>query len=164
VGLFGGVDYRVTTTERSIYPNTRAANTSPFPTGPQSAGEPGGGSYGDAYTRFTQFIGRASIGYKKLINDIHDLDVKAITEYTREKQKTFAYTGYGINEKLLNTAAGITPGTVDNALIPAVGGSNTGRTLTAIMGLANYTFDGKYSLNASIRRDASSRLQKINAG
>jgi TonB-linked SusC/RagA family outer membrane protein len=158
VGLFGGVDYRVTTTERSIYPNTRAANTAGFPTGPQNPGEPGGGSYGDAYTRFTQFIGRASLGYKKLIKDIHDVDVKVVTEYTREKQKTFAYTGYGINEKLLNTAAGITPGTVDNALIPAVGGSNTGRTLTAIMGLANYTFNGKYSLNASIRRDASSQL------
>jgi TonB-linked SusC/RagA family outer membrane protein len=158
VGLFGGVDYRVTTTERSIYPNTRAANTSGFPTGPQTPGEPGGGSYGDAYTRFTQFIGRASLGYKKLINDVHDVDVKLVTEYTREKQNTFAYTGYGINEKLLNTAAGITPGTVDNALIPIVGGSNTGRTLTALMGLANYTFNEKYSLNASVRRDASSQL------
>ena len=160
VGLFGGLDYRVTTTVRAIYPNTRAANTSGFPVGPQNAGEPGGGSYGDGYNRFMQFIGRASIGYKKIIKDKHDLDVKAVTEYTREKRNTFAYTGYGINEKLLNTAAGITPGTVDNALIPAVGGSNTGRTLTAIMGLANYTFNEKYSLNASVRRDASSQLSE----
>ena len=39
-----------------------------------------------------------------------------------------------------------------------MGGGNSGRTLTAIMGLVNYTFDEKYSLNASIRRDASSQL------
>jgi len=160
VGLFGGVDYRVTTTERSIYPNTYAANNDDFPVGPDPAtgATTGGGSYGDAYTRFTQFIGRASLGYKKIIKDVHELDVKAVTEYTREKNNSFAYTGYGINEKLLNTPAGITPGTVDNKLIPGVGGGNSGRTLTAIMGLVNYTFDQKYSLNASIRRDASSQL------
>jgi len=39
-----------------------------------------------------------------------------------------------------------------------VGGGNSGRTLTAIMALLNYTYDQKYSLNASIRRDASSQL------
>ena len=30
VGLFGGVDYRATTTESSIYPNTYAANSDDF--------------------------------------------------------------------------------------------------------------------------------------
>jgi TonB-linked SusC/RagA family outer membrane protein len=158
IGGFAGLDYRVTTSERSIYPNTRAANTSAFPVGPQNPGEPGGGSYGNGYTRFFQFIGRISAGYKNLIKDKHDIDIKAIGEYTRGKDNTFGYTGYGINEKLLNTAAGITAGTVDNALIPVVNGSNTGRTLVAYMALANYTFDEKYSLNASIRRDASSQL------
>jgi TonB-linked SusC/RagA family outer membrane protein len=157
-GGFAGLDYRVTSNERSVYPNSFAANTAGFPVGPPATGQPGGGSYGNGYNRFFQYIGRAFIGYKKLVANKHDIDVKAVTEYTREKRNTFAYTGYGINEKLLNTAAGITVGTVDNRLIPAVGGSNTGRTLTALMGLANYTFDEKYSLNASIRRDASSQL------
>ena len=51
----------------------------------------GRGSYGDAYTRFTQFLGRASVGYKKLIKDIHDLDVKAVTEYTRRNKFVCLY-------------------------------------------------------------------------
>lgn len=160
-GGFVGLDYRVTSSERSVYPNSYAANTSGFPTGPDPVtGQPGGGSYGNGYNRFFQYIGRAFVGYKKVFKDKHDIDVKAVTEYTREKRNTFAYTGYGINEKLLNTAAGITAGDVDNRLIANVGGSNTGRTLTAIMGLANYTFDEKYSLNLSVRRDASSQLAK----
>jgi TonB-linked SusC/RagA family outer membrane protein len=160
VGGFGGLDYRNTVNERAIYPNTYYANTSGFPVGPLNPGEAGRGSYGNGYTRFLQYIGRAFVGYKNVINGKHDIDVKLLTEYTREKQFAFNYTGYGINEKLLNTPAGITVGNKDNNLIAAVGGSTQARTLSAAMALANYTYNGKYSLNASIRRDASSQLPK----
>lgn len=158
LGGFAGIDFRTTTSERAIFPNTYAANTAGFPVGPPATGQPGGGSYGNGLTRFFQFVGRAYGGYKKTFAVKHDVDAKVVTEYTREKTMNWAYTGYGINGKLLNTPAGITAGTVDNRLIPAVGGGKSGRTLTAVMGVLNYTFDNKYTFNGSIRRDASSQL------
>ena len=163
VGGFAGIDFRNTTSERSVYPGTYAANHSAFPTGPnQDAGGnplyPGRGSYTNGYTSFLQYIARAIAGFKKVINDVHDIDVQLISEYTREKEKSFAFTGYGINPALLNTPVGITPGTTGNALIPVTNGGKTGRSLYAGMLLGRYTFDNKYTLNASVRRDASSQL------
>ena len=158
VGGFMGIDFRSTVTERSVYPNSYASNNTSFPTGPPSGSSIGGGNYGNGYTSFLQYIVRANAGYKRVFNKIHDVDVQLISEYTREKNKGFGYTGYGINQKLLNTPAGITPGTTGNALIPAVNGFKTGRALYAGMLLGRYTFDNKYTFNASIRRDASSQL------
>ncbi|HJS52996.1 MAG TPA: SusC/RagA family TonB-linked outer membrane protein [Chitinophagaceae bacterium] len=162
VGGFGGVDYRHTVSERSIYPNTYASNTAAFPTGPPSGSTVGGGSYNNGYTSFLQYIVRAIGGYKKVFNDVHDVDVQIISEYTREKQKSFGFTGYGINPKLLNTPVGITPGTTGNALIPVGTGAKTGRSLYAAMLLGKYTFKDKYTLNASLRRDGSSQLPEEN--
>ena len=162
IGGFGGIDYRTTTTERSVYPGSYAANTSGFPTGPGSGQTTGGGSYGNGNTNFLQYIVRVSAGYHKIIKEIHDLDIQAISEYTREKQGSFAYTGYGIDPKRLNTPNAITPGTSTNLLIPAVGGSKTGRALYGGTAIARYTYDGKYTLNASFRRDGSSQLPEQN--
>ncbi|WP_051268003.1 SusC/RagA family TonB-linked outer membrane protein [Terrimonas ferruginea] len=159
VGGFGGIDYRVTIAERSVFPNTWAANSSGFPVGPDVGQTTGRGSYNNGLTNFFQLVTRAYAGYRNRFNK-HDLDVKVLAEYTREKQKAFSYTGYGINPKLLETPAGITAGSVDNKLIPAVGGSKTGRTLSGILGTINYTYNDRYTLNASIRRDASSQLSE----
>ncbi len=162
VGSFSGIDYRVTDGERSIYPNTYAANTAGFPTGPPSGSTIGGGSFAKNYSSFLQYNTQVNAGYKRIFGGIHDMDVKFVSEYTREKQTGFNYTGYGINNKLVNTPAGITPGTAANALIPGVGGFNTGRALYAVMALARYTYKDKYTFNGSLRRDASSQLAKEN--
>ena len=162
LGGFAGLDYRTTTSERSVYPNTYASNSTGFPTGPQTAGGTGGGSYGNGNTTFLQTIVRIIGGYHKVFAENHDVDVQLISEYTREKQKAFNYTGYGIDPKRLNTPAAITPGNSTNLLIPAVGGSRTGRSLYAAMALVRYTFANKYTFNGSIRRDASSQLPEAN--
>ena len=165
VGGFMGIDFRSTVSERSVYPNSYASNNTSFPTGPPSGSGIGGGSYNNGYTSFLQYIVRANAGYKRVFNKIHDVDVQLISEYTREKSKGFGFTGYGINPKLLNTPAGITPGTAGangNALVPVVGGNKTGRALYAGMLVGRYTFDNKYTFNASIRRDASSQLPEDN--
>jgi hypothetical protein len=156
------MDYRQTVAERSVYPDTYAANTAGFPTGPNTGSTVGGGSYNNGLTSFMQYIVRATGGYRNVFAEKHDVDIQLISEYTREKAKGFAYTGYGINPKLLNTPVGITPGTVGNALIPNVGGNKTGRSLYAAMALLKYSFDEKYTLNASFRRDASSQLPEAN--
>lgn len=162
LGGFAGVDYRTTTSERAVYPNTYASNSAGFPTGPGNGSTTGGGSYGNGNTSYLQTIVRAIAGYHKMFAEKHDVDVQLISEYTREKTASFSYTGYGIDPKRLNTPAAITPGTVDNKLIPAVGGGKSGRALYAAMGLVRYTYAGKYTFNGSIRRDASSQLPEAN--
>ncbi|HWI90869.1 MAG TPA: SusC/RagA family TonB-linked outer membrane protein [Flavisolibacter sp.] len=162
LGGFAGIDYRTTTTERSVYPNTYASNAAGFPTGPGNGSTTGQGSYGNGNTSFLQSIVRINGGYHKVFAEKHDVDVQLISEYTREKQQAFNYTGYGIDVKRLNTPAAITPGTKDNLLIPVIGGSKTGRALYAGMALVRYTFAGKYTFNGSIRRDASSQLPEEN--
>jgi TonB-linked SusC/RagA family outer membrane protein len=162
IGGFAGADYRNTTTEASTYPGTYAANNDAFPLGPQNPPGYGGGSFGNGNNTFLQYIFRVNGGYHKLIKEKHDVDFNIFSEYTHEKRKTFNYVGYGIDPKLLNTPAAITPGTVDNKLIPGVGGSKTERALYGANASLRYTYDTKYTLYGSIRRDGSSQLPEAN--
>ena len=161
-GGFAGIDYRQTTNERSIYPNTYAANHSGFPTGPPTGSSIGGGSYATGYNNSTEYIVRALGGYRNVFAEKHDVDLQLLSEYTRDYSRSFNFTGYGIDPKLLNTPAAITPGTSTNLLIPAVGGGKSGRSLYAAMALLKYSYEGKYTVNASFRRDGSSQLPEKN--
>lgn len=162
IGGFAGLDYRQTTNENSVYPNTYAANNTGFPTGPPANSTIGGGSYATGYNNATEYIVRALGGFRKIFADKHDVDLQLVSEYTRDYAKAFNYIGYGIDPKLLNTPAAITPGTSTNLLIPGVGGSKTGRSLYAAMALLKYSYLNRYTLNASFRRDGSSQLPEKN--
>lgn len=150
IGGFAGLDYRQTVTERAVYPGSYAASTAGFPGNT--------GSYGNGYNNSFEYIVRGNAGYKNTFADDHDVNLRFVSEYSRSYFKGFNYAGYGINEKLLNTPAGITPGTVNNRLIPAVGGFKSERALFALMVLGDYTYKGKYILNFSVRRDGASVL------
>lgn len=159
VGGFASVDYRQTVNERAITPGSFAANTSTFPVGPDVGQTEGRGSYNTGFSNYFEYITRAFAGFKKHI-DKHDFDVRVVSEYMRRKTKSFNYTGYGIEPKLLETPAGITQGSVDNKLIPAVGGAKSGRSMYAAIAIGSYTYDNKYTFNGSFRRDASTQLVK----
>lgn len=159
VGGFAGVDYRQTINERAIVPGSYAANTAGFPVGPDAGQTEGRGSYNTGFSRYFEYVTRVFAGFKKSI-DKHDFDVRIASEYTRRKTNSFNYTGYGIEPKLQNTPAGITAGTVDNKLIPGVGGGKSGRAMYAGMAIASYTYDQKYTFNGTFRRDASTQLLK----
>ncbi len=158
IGGFAGIDYRQTVNERSVFPNTFASNTAGFPAGPPAANQPGGGSYATGFNNFAEYIVRASAGYKNVFAEKHDMSITAISEYTRDNEKGLNYTGFGISPQLLNTPAGITPGNLNNRLIAGVDGFKRLRALYAAMLIGRYTYAGKYTLNASIRRDGSSQL------
>jgi TonB-linked SusC/RagA family outer membrane protein len=160
IGGMLGLDYRQTIFESSVYPNSYAANNDDFPAGPDPMvpGSVGQGSYSTGLTNYFEYIVRAFGGFRKVFNEKHDMDIQAVSEYTRDYQRGFNYTGYGIDPKLLNTPAGITPGDLNNRLIANVGGYKTQRTLYAAMILAKYTYAGKYTLNATFRRDGTSQL------
>ncbi|HEY1010756.1 MAG TPA: TonB-dependent receptor [Daejeonella sp.] len=148
-----GIDFRETDGERSIYPGT-------YPGGLTNPGQQG--SFSQANTRNLQLINTSGFNYFNVIGSKHEIDASALVEVLKENYKTFNYVGYGINAKLKDTPAGVTGGTTTNGLIPSVGGSKTSAGFVSLIGIARYTYDDKYTLQASFRRDGSSRLPEAN--
>jgi len=147
-----GVDYRQTVQERSIYPGSNAG------VGVQTGNQ---GSYADFVTRILNLTSTSGLTYARSWGK-NQLNANALIEAVRNRNYNFNFTGFGINPKLLNTPAGITPGTNTNGMIPTVGGGKTEYGFTSYIGLVNYTYDNKYTLQATYRVDGSSKLPEKN--
>jgi len=145
-----GIDFRETNTERSIYPGTYPGGLTNIP-GQQ-------GSFGLGNVRNFQLISTSGLTYSNVFNGKHEVEGSALYETVDNRLNTYSFTGYGINPKLLNTGAGITAGTTTNALIPVVAGAKTRSAFASGIFIGRYTYDGKYTAQASLRRDGSSKL------
>lgn len=120
------------------------------------------GSYSESNSYNARITATTKIGYSNVFNDVHAFDVGLFTEYYKQHFRSSSFAGYGINEKLVGYPGGITPGTSENELIPTVGGSVVNRGLFSMFTLANYDYDSKYGISASLRRDASSKFSDEN--
>lgn len=122
------------------------------------------GTYVEGLSRFFQANFRGYIGYKISLgrNQQHNFTVTANAENIFRKTKSFSLQGFGLNEKLPNTPAAITPGTVDNRLIPSVGGSKSERAYLSYFGMLKYQFSNRYVVDFSVRRDGASVLPAAN--
>ncbi len=122
------------------------------------------GVYSDGFNRFFQASMRGYVGYKGFLDKkkLHNISLTANAEKIFRNNKVFSLVGYGLNEKLPNTPAAITPGTVDNQLIPSVSGGKTERAYLSYFGLLKYQFSDRYVLDFSVRRDGVSILPKAN--
>jgi TonB-linked SusC/RagA family outer membrane protein len=149
-----GIDYRENNTERSIYPGTYPGGLTNIP-GQQ-------GSYGLGNVRNFQLVSTSGFNYFNVFNNKHEVEASALYERIDNRLNTYSFTGYGINPKLLNTGAGITPGTNTNGLIPVVAGAKTRAAFVSGIFIGRYTYDGKYTVQASFRRDGSSKLPEDN--
>jgi TonB-linked SusC/RagA family outer membrane protein len=147
-----GLDFRETNNESSIYPNTYAGST---------VTNGGQGSYSTANGRNLQLIQTSGFQY---INNFGKNEVfgTILSENIRNRFANFSYTGYGINPALLNTPAGITAGTATNSLIPVVGGGKTQNGINSFIAIFKDTYDDKYTLQVTGRRDGSSQVPAIN--
>ncbi len=143
-----GLDYRNTNTQRSTFPNSLA--------GIQVARGNQGSFSNDEFRRL-EMISTSGLQYDAAFGK-HEITANALFEAIRHRRWNQNYTGYGINPKLLNTPAGITPGTNTNSMIPLVGGYRSEYGFLSYIALANYTYDDKYTFQASFRRDGASRL------
>lgn len=151
-----GFDFRETINTTFQKPGTFTASQSGFPGNT--------GFYSDGYSRYFQGSARGFVGYKDEFgkNGEHKINVTANAENIFQRTKTFNFTGFGINVKLPNTPAAITPGTVDNRLIPTVGGSKSQRVFASFFGLLKYSYDDRYILDFAVRRDGTSILPEAN--
>jgi len=146
-GTIGG-DYRQTDGSRFIKPDSWAGRLV----------NPGlAGLFSENYSKQYQFTVNGGLGYNKTFADKHEVDATALYELVRFWTNNFAYTGFGINPKLPNTPAGITPGSTANNLIPTVGGGNLQNGLESYVGLLRYTYDRRFTVTGSLRRDGSSK-------
>ncbi|MBK0381560.1 SusC/RagA family TonB-linked outer membrane protein [Pedobacter sp. SD-b] len=153
--ITSGIDYRET--QGSNYGNKLAyvRITSTTPTGKA-------GFQSESLTRFLTANVRPSFTYQNLFNNKHSVNFSVLGEYVGEFAKSLSLTGYGIDPRTPNTPAAITQATASNQLFGNLGGGKSQNTLLSAMIIGNYTYDGKYTLNASYRNDGSSKLPEKN--
>jgi TonB-dependent starch-binding outer membrane protein SusC len=109
------------------------------------------------YNRNLRYQGTTSLNYRKTFGK-HDFDGGVFAEVIKSTFRSMGFTGYGFTNGFTNEA-GITAGSAANPnYIPAVGGSGTENGLLSYFGIFNYTFNNKYNLTFTGRRDGSSRF------
>jgi TonB-linked SusC/RagA family outer membrane protein len=116
----------------------------------------------ETFDRFATSNVRPSLTYKKLFADKHDIEVSAVGEYVQENYKGFNFTGFGIDPRTPNTPAAVTPGNAANQLYITAGGSKFRTAIASGLGMLRYTFDNKYTVTGSYRKDGSSKLPEAN--
>lgn len=145
-----GVDY----TEDD---NTRYIDKTTY-LGSQQTGTQGSFSHGNA--RVVRYTGTTSLSYGRQKGD-HNYRISVFNEYVDRRTTTYGYTGYGLIG-LFPNGADITPGTPSNGFIPTVNDGFTEQALLSYFAIGDYSYKNKYFLNASVRRDGSSRLAEGN--
>lgn len=151
-----GVDWRNNNGSRFIDPNSYAGSIARIPTG-AAAGQ---GSYNETNSERLQLISTSGLVFNHTYSDKHSVNALAMMEAIRNRNRNNTFTGFGINPRLLNTPAGITAGSATNNLIPLVGGNRSYNGLFSLFTLADYTYDRRYTISGSLRRDAPSQLPK----
>jgi TonB-linked SusC/RagA family outer membrane protein len=120
------------------------------------------GSMTESLGRTFQYNVRPTLNFNRKFAGKHGVDVTAGTEVLGVLAKSFSVTGFGVDFRRPNTIASITPGNVQNLLVPLASGGRTQRAITSAFAFGSYTYDNKYTFSASIRRDGSSQLPELN--
>jgi len=120
------------------------------------------GDYGESNNYNSRITSTTKLGYSNVFNEKHTVDFSVFMEYYKQNFRSSSLRGYGINPLLVGYVAGTTAGTPENELIPTIGGTKVVRGLFSTFAIANYDYDSRYGLTASIRRDASSKFSDKN--
>ncbi|MEZ4793079.1 MAG: SusC/RagA family TonB-linked outer membrane protein [Gelidibacter sp.] len=103
------------------------------------------GSFDFTYT----WLNKAT--YSNTFGEVHNLELTALTEYTRNNFRTYTATGQGF------VIGG--PSVLDVAATPlTVGGGRSEYSIFSMAANVDYNYDDRYILNATVRRDGSSRF------
>ncbi|WP_353780178.1 SusC/RagA family TonB-linked outer membrane protein [Winogradskyella sp. 3972H.M.0a.05] len=167
VGGSVGMDYEQTNRVQRIDPTSLRGinNDTNNPTAALIFGSQANTSFRDA-----TFNVNSSISYSNIFNEKHSLDVSVFTEYFKEHISSYGFEAFGLDPKLPFVSAGFTSGNTTEGpataplynYIPTVTATLTDGGLFSYFGVVKYDYDNKYGLQASIRRDASSRFSKTN--
>ena len=144
-----GVDWRNNNTNRFINPTSFAGSL---------VAQGAQGSYSEGNSENLQLISTTGFVFNKVFKTKHAVNASLMYEAIRNKSRSFSAAGFGINAQLPNTPAGITPGSATNNLIPGIGGGKTINGLSSTFLVADYTYDKRFTVSGSLRRDAPSQV------
>jgi TonB-linked SusC/RagA family outer membrane protein len=134
------------------------------------------GSHFESFSRDVRLNNVVSLNYSKVFNDTHTIDVTLFTEYSKSNIKTNSLQAFGLDPRLVGNGAsfvssttfedfngdGIISGPNELPYIPSVGSGETNLGMFSYFGVAKYDYKERYGLQASVRRDASSRFSNSN--
>lgn len=114
----------------------------------------------ETYRRTSQLINTSSAIFSKKFNDVHEVETGAYFEVVRGYQKALGFTLYNLDPRLFGTGQGAgTLPTNSAATYPQNASSaSTGFGIRSYFATARYTYNNRYTLNANIRRDGTSRI------
>jgi TonB-linked SusC/RagA family outer membrane protein len=150
-----GIDYSNNLWQRYIVPGSYVGSIQTY-----------GASYPgldiEAYLNSAQLINTSSLLFAKKFN-LHDIEAGAYFEGIRTYNKGMGFTLFNLDPRLLYTGQGA-------GTIPTNGAANLGQNATSAksqygirsyFGTFRYTYNSKYTLNANIRKDGTSRIANV---
>lgn len=156
-----GIDYTQFTSTQATGPN--GFNAIFFAENEQ---KPFGGSQSNLYEHDAQMTNTFSINYSKVFKEKHSFDIGLYSEITYGQLRSFNYTTNGLNPLTYfpGSGQGYVPEDPDNfAWYRRFVGSNINHAyLFSNFAIADYDYDSKFGVAATIRRDASYRFRGNN--
>ncbi|MEJ8758208.1 TonB-dependent receptor [Pontibacter sp. H259] len=116
-----------------------------------------GGSITQAFSPTHRWNWQNILSYNKSFNDIHNIDVTAVAEYTKTRGNFIQISGSGLSDRFFRE--NIISGTVSTQSIFGGVGENG---LASYLGRFNYNYKGKYYIGGSVRADGLSKLSPEN--
>jgi len=124
------------------------------------------GQQTESYVRQFNFNMNTSLNYNKTFGTKHTLDASIFTEYYKAHQKTFSATQNGLDPKVWEpgNGGGYVPFDPANPTqyVPEVSSGKATAGLFSYFGSADYDYDQRFGLSATVRRDASYRFADSN--
>ncbi|SIQ02327.1 SusC/RagA family TonB-linked outer membrane protein [Maribacter ulvicola] len=102
-----------------------------------------------------QYNWKTTVNYNTTLNERHELDLMAGTEFRRNKKTEIHAKGFGFNQNTLTTIAITDERSLTNALFDPYKKSYFENAYASFFGTASYTFDRKYTFFTSLRYDGS---------
>jgi TonB-linked SusC/RagA family outer membrane protein len=114
----------------------------------------------ETYLINTQLINTSSALYSNKFNDIHEVEAGAYFELVRQWDRAMGFTQYNLDPRLGPTGQGAGPLPTNGAATYPQNASSarTGYGIRSYFATARYTYNNRYSINANIRRDGTSRI------
>lgn len=118
----------------------------------------GSGLYQDSTLITVRMIANAGLRYRKEWGT-NEIEANFLQEINSTKVYYDGFIGYGLQSGFSNPGAGITQGTSTNNYIPGVASLiPVNNVLASQIALLRYTYNDKYTLTGSLRRDGSSQV------
>lgn len=147
-----GVDVSSDRFQRFVRPNSYIGSLFQFQRGTLSEG----------YRSNVQLINTSGALFNQRFNDVHDVEAGAYFEVVRFWSNGLGFTLLNLDPRLGATGQGVGAIPVTGAYQQPASSASTQFAIRSYFATARYTYNNKYTINANIRRDGTSRIVNDN--